>query len=103
MIYATFNFTAEYRQDVSGQEGEDGLMLGLNYIKKLTLSCGIPDTGFELLDSKIKKFKFLKNPKCYKDNGKLKANLYDNNTNEHLEKHGLVYDLETDKFVAIKQ
>jgi hypothetical protein len=100
---ASFNFSAEYRQDVAGQEGEDGVQVGINYMKKLSLACGIPDTGFKLLDREIKKFKFLKNPKCYKDNGKLKANLYDNNTNEHLEKHGLVYDLETDKFVAIKQ
>ena len=99
---ASFNFSAEYRQDVAGQEGEDGVQIGINYMKKLSLACGIPDTGFKLLDDKIRKYKFLKNPKCYNTNdGTLKANLYSNNTNAHLEKHGLVYDLETDKFVPI--
>jgi len=33
----------------------------------------------------------------------LKANLYNNNTNDQLEKHGLVYDLETDMFVPVKE
>jgi len=97
---ASFNFTAEYRQDIAGQDGEDGIQLGVNYIKKLILSCGIPDTGIKLLD---KKLGWAKNTKCYNNNGIRKANLYDNNTNEHLEKHGLVYDLETDKFVAVKE
>tara|TARA_B100001059_G_C17664444_1_gene491175 strand:- start:475 stop:915 length:441 start_codon:yes stop_codon:yes gene_type:complete len=100
---ATFNFSAEYRQDVSGQDGKDGVQLGINYMKKLSLACGIPDTGFKLLDSKIRKLKFLKNPKCYEGNGTLKANLYDDTNNGQLEKHGLVYDLETDKFIPIKE
>tara|TARA_B100001778_G_C18183075_1_gene447771 strand:- start:140 stop:586 length:447 start_codon:yes stop_codon:yes gene_type:complete len=101
---ASFNFSAEYRQDVAGQEGEDGVQVGINYMKKLSLACGIPDTGFKLLDDKIRKYKFLKNPKCYNANdGTLKANLYSNNTNDHLEKHGLVYDLETDMFVPVKK
>ena len=51
----------------------------------------------------IRKLKFLKNPKCYEGNGTLKANLYDNTNNDQLEKHGLVYDLETDKFIPIKE
>ena len=55
-----------------------------------------------LLDSKLKKFKFLKNPKCYKHDGTLKANLYNNN-NDQLDKHGLVYDLETDMFIKVKE
>ncbi len=100
---STLNFSAEYRQDVSGQDGKDGVQVGINYMKKLSLACGIPDTGFQLLDSKISKLKFLKNPKCYEDNGTLKANLYNNNTDDQLEKHGLVYDLETDMFVPVKK
>ena len=32
---ASFNFSAEYRQDISGQNGHDGVALGFNYIKKL--------------------------------------------------------------------
>ena len=100
---ASFNFSAEYRQDVAGKDGNDGVNVGINYIKKLSLACGIPDTGFNLLDSKIRKLKFLKNPKCYKHDGTLKANLYDSNSNDQLEKHGLVYDLETDMFVPVKK
>ena len=100
---ASINFSAEYRQDVAGKDGNDGVNIGVNYIKKLSLACGIPDTGFDLLDSKIRKLKFLKNPKCYKHDGTLKANLYNNNTNDQLEKHGLVYDLETDMFVPVKE
>ena len=73
---ASINFSAEYRQDVAGKDGNDGVNIGVNYIKKLSLACGIPDTGFDLLDSKIRKLKFLKNPKCYKHDGTLKANLY---------------------------
>ena len=51
----------------------------------------------------------MKNPKCYeKDkNGKmvLKANLYGDsrNNNSIALTHGLVYDLETDKFVSIEK
>ena len=68
---ASFNFTAEYRQDIAGQDGEDGIQLGVNYIKKLILSCGIPDTGIKLLD---KKLGWAKNTKCYNNNGIRKAN-----------------------------
>ena len=100
---ASFNFSAEYRQDISGKDGDDGINVGINYMKKLSLACGIPDTGLKFLDSKIKKLKFLKNEKCYNDNGKLKVNLYNNNTNDQVVQHGLVYDLETDKFVPVKE
>ena len=99
---ASFNFSAEYRQDVAGQEGEDGVQVGMNYIKKLTLACGIPNTGIKLLDEKLG---WAKNPKCFKEDGTQKnmKNLYatQNNTTNSTEKHGLVYDLETDKFVPI--
>ena len=101
---ATFNFSAEYRQDVAGQEGEDGVQLGMNYIKKLTLSCGIPNTGIKLLD---KKLGWAKNPKCYNEDGTPKdmKKLYaaQNGTINNAEKHGLVYDLEKDMFVPIEK
>ena len=51
---ATFNFSAEYRQDVSGQAGSDGIQLGMNYVKKFSGACG---------------FLFWKNPKCYNSDG----------------------------------
>ncbi len=99
---STFNFTAEYRQDVSGKEGQDGVVLGMNYIRKLSLSCGVPNTGIKLLD---KKLGWLKNPKCFNEDGTSKdmKKLYamQNNKIDNAEKHGLVYDLETDKFVPI--
>jgi len=91
---ASFNFKAEYRQDIAGQDGHDGVSLGFNYVKKLHTNC---------------KFLWMKNPKCYhKDkNGKmvLKTNLYGDsrNTNSIALTHGLVYDLETDKFVPIEK
>jgi hypothetical protein len=101
---ATFNFSAEYRQDVSGQKGEDGVQVGLNYMKKLTLACGIPNTGIKLLDEKLG---WAKNPKCFKEDGTQKniKKLYatQNDTTNSVEKHGLVYDLETDKFVPVKE
>jgi hypothetical protein len=86
---ATFNFTAEYRQDVAGESGKDGVNLAMNYVKKFNGGC---------------KFLWMKNPKCFeKDaNGKevLKANLFGKNT-DNATAHGLVYDLETDKFIPI--
>ncbi len=101
---STFNFTAEYRQDVSGQQGKDGVVVGMNYIKKLSLSCGIPNTGLKLLD---KKLGWLKNPKCFNEDGTHKdmKKLYaeQNGTVDNAEKHGLVYDLEKDMFVPIKE
>ena len=99
---ASFNFSAEYRQDVAGEEGKDGIQVGVNYMKKLTLACGIPDTGIKLLD---KKLGWAKNPKCVKEDGTMKdmKSLYNaqgsNATNP--EALGLKYDLETDKFVPI--
>ena len=89
---ATFNFSAEYRQDVSGQAGSDGMHLGMNYVKKFSGACG---------------FLFWKNPKCYNTDGTKKdiKAMYANQGKEidSLTKHGLVYDLETDKFVPIKK
>ncbi len=97
---ASFNFSAEYRQDVAGQEGEDGIQVGLSYFKKLNLACGIPNTGLKLLDDKLS---FAKNPKCFNEDGTQKdmKKLY-TGQNNNLEKHGLVYDLEKDMFVPIK-
>ena len=48
---ASWNFKAEYRQDISGIAGNDGVNLGLNYVKKFSGACG---------------FLFWKNPKCYR-------------------------------------
>ena len=96
---ASFNFTTEYRQDIAGVDGKDGIDVGISYIKKLTLACGIPDTGIKFLDDKLN---FAKNTKCYNDDGKIKANLYNTNTNSDLDKHGLVYDMKTDKFIMKK-
>ena len=44
----------------------------------------------------------MKNPKCFDKHGNMKADLFGNSTNDAT-KHGLVYDLEKDKFVAIKK
>ena len=89
---ATFNFSAEYRQDVSGQSGKDGVNLAMNYVKKFSGACG---------------FLWMKNPKCYNADGSKKdmKAMYANQGKEidNLTKHGLVYDLETDKFVPIKK
>ena len=90
---SSFSFSAEYRQDVSGQEGKDGVNLGLNYVKKFSGACG---------------FLFWKNPKCYNADGTKKdiQALYNNSQGKEVDsltKHGLVYDLETDKFVPIKK
>jgi hypothetical protein len=89
---ATFNFTAEYRQDVSGQDGKDGVNLAFNYVKKFNGACG---------------FLLWKNPKCYNEDGTKKdmKALYAAQGKEvdNATKHGLVYDLETDMFVPIKK
>ena len=89
---ASFNFSAEYRQDVSGQNGKDGVNLAMNYVKKFNGACG---------------FLFWKNPKCYNADGSKKdmKALYAAQGKEpdQLTKHGLVYDLETDMFVPIKK
>ena len=89
---ASFNLTAEHRQDISGQDGNDGINLAMNYVKKFNAACG---------------FLFWKNPKCYNTDGSKKdmKTLYASQGNEvdQLTKHGLVYDLETDMFVPIKK
>ena len=89
---ASWNFKAEYRQDISGIAGNDGVNLGLNYVKKFSGACG---------------FLFWKNPKCYNGDGSKKdiKAMYANQGKEvdNLTKHGLVYDLETDMFVPIKK
>ena len=88
---ASFNFTAEYRMDKSGVANNDGVEIGMNFVKKFAGNC---------------KFLWMKNPKCFeKDaNGKevMKADLFSSSTS-NATKHGLVYDLETDKFVPIKK
>ena len=87
---ASFSFTAEYRQDVAGQDGKDGVNLAMNYVKKFSGACG---------------FLWMKNPKCYNEDGSKKdmKAMYANNGDDNATKHGLVYDLETDKFVPIKK
>ena len=47
----------------------------------------------------------MKNPKCYNVDGSKKdmKSMYANNGVDNATKHGLVYDLETDKFVPIKK
>ena len=82
---ASFNFTAEYRQDVAGQNGQDGINLAMNYVKKFNGACG---------------FFIWKNPKCYNVDGS-KKDMYTNNGVDIATKHGLVYDLKTDKFIPI--
>ena len=88
---ASFNFTAEYRIDKSGVANNNGVELGMNFVKKFAGNC---------------KFLWMKNPKCFEkdSNGKevLKANLFGKNT-DNATAHGLVYDLETDKFIPINQ
>ena len=84
---ASFNFTAEYRMDKSGVANNDGVKVGMNYVKKFWGSC---------------KFLWMKNPKCFDEDGKMKSNLFGKNT-DNATKHGLVYDLEKDMFVPIKK
>ena len=64
---SAFNLKAEYRQNIAGVEGNNGVTLGFNFVKKLHTNC---------------KFLWMKNPKCFtKDkNGKqvLKADIYNN-------------------------
>jgi subtilisin family serine protease len=88
---ASFNFTAEYRMDKSGVANNNGVELGMNFVKKFAGNC---------------KFLWMKNPKCFEkdSNGKevLKANLFGKNT-DNATAHGLIYDLETDKFVPINK
>jgi hypothetical protein len=86
---ASWNLSAEYRQDIAGEKGKDGVNLGINYVKKFSLACGIL---------------WMKNPKCYNEDGSKKdmkklLNVESNNAY----KHGLVYDMKTDMFVPIKK
>ena len=57
---ASFNFTAEYRQNISGVADNNGIQVGMNYAKKFFGSC---------------KFLWMKNPKCYDKNGKMKSTI----------------------------
>ncbi len=86
---ASWNFTAEYRQDISGVKGNDGFQLGFNYVKKFSLACGML---------------WMKNPKCYDEDGNKKdmKTMFSNN-NDYNSQHGLVYDMKTDMFVPIKK
>ena len=84
---ASFNFTAEYRMDKSGVANNDGVEVGMNFVKKFAGNC---------------KFLWMKNPKCFDKDGNMKSNLF-SSTTSNATKHGLVYDLETDKFVQIKK
>ncbi len=86
---ASWNFTTEYRQDISGVKGNDGINVGFNYVKKFSMACG---------------FLWMKNPKCYNADGSKKdmKKLLNVNSDNNSYKHGLVYDMKTDKFVPIK-
>ena len=84
---ASFNFTAEYRMDKSGVANNDGVEVGMNFVKKFAGNC---------------KFLWMKNPKCFDNDGNMKAGLFNKST-DNATKHGLVYDLKTDKFVPIKK
>jgi hypothetical protein len=91
---AAYSFTAEYRQDVAGQSGRDGINLAMNYTNKFWGSC---------------KFLWMKNPKCYTkdEDGKeiltaeSKALMFGNNNVDPATKLGLRYDMKTDMFVPI--
>ena len=89
---ASFNFSVEHRQDISGQDGNDGINLAMNYVKKFNGACG---------------FLFWKKPKCYNADGSKKdiKTLYASQEKEvdPLTKYGLVYNLQTDNFVPIKK
>ena len=87
MFDTGFNFTAEYRMDKSGVANNDGVEMAVQMVKKFAGNC---------------KFLWMKNPKCFDKDGNMKADLFGKNT-DNVTKHGLVYDLETDKFVPIKK
>ena len=84
---ASFNFTAEYRMDKSGVANNDGVEVGMNFVKKFAGNC---------------KFLWMKNPKCFDKDGQMKSNLFGTSI-DNATKHGLVYDLKTDKFIPIKE
>ena len=60
----SLKLSTEYRQDIAGVSGEDGVAFGIHFIKKLNWNC---------------QFLHLKNPKCFDTSGNLKANLYNQN------------------------
>ena len=62
---ASFNFTAEYRMDKSGVANNDGIEVGMNFVKKFAGSC---------------KFLWMKNPKCFNKDGNMKADLFGTKT-----------------------
>ena len=84
---ASFNFTAEYRTDKSGVANNDGVEMAVKMVKKFAGSC---------------KFLWMKNPKCFDKNGDMKNNLFGTSI-DNATKHGLVYDLKSDKFIPIKK
>ena len=78
----------------------------INESKNLDAVC-IGDAEYPFLDFLEK----IKNGQSWRDcdniayidnDGKMKKNLYNTNTNNDLDKHGLVYDIKTDKFVIKK-
>jgi len=87
MFDTGLNFTAEYRTDKSGVANNDGVEMAVKMVKKFAGSC---------------KFLWMKNPKCFDKDGEMKADLFGTSI-DNATKHGLVYDLETDKFVPIKK
>ena len=62
-----WNFKAELRQNIAGVNGNDGVNVGFNYVKKLHTNC---------------KFLWMKNPKCFEkdSNGKLVMKDFNKNT-----------------------
>jgi hypothetical protein len=84
---ASFNFTAEYRTDKSGVANNDGVEMAVKMVKKFAGSC---------------KFLWMENPKCFDKDGNMKSNLFGTSI-DNATKHGLVYDIKTDKFIPIKK
>jgi hypothetical protein len=62
----------------------------MNYVKKFWGAC---------------KFLWMKNPKCFDDKGNMKSEILamQGGGIDHNAKHGLVYDMKTDKFVPIEK
>jgi len=87
MFDTGLNFTAEYRTDKSGVANNDGVEMAVKMVKKFAGSC---------------KFLWMKNPKCFDKDGNMKSNLFGTSI-DNATKHGLVYDLKTDKFIPIKK
>ena len=87
MFDTGLSFTAEYRTDKSGVANNDGVEMAVKMVKKFAGSC---------------KFLWMKNPKCFDKDGNMKSNLFGTSI-DNATKHGLVYDLKTDKFIPIKK